>query len=40
MITERRSRCATQGETFEKLLKNLCEALEECLSVETGTGAR
>ncbi len=26
--------CATQGETFEDLLKNLHEAIEGCLSVE------
>lgn len=26
--------CATQGETFEELLKNLHEAVEGCLSVE------
>ena len=26
--------CATQGETFEELLKNLYEAIEACLSVE------
>jgi predicted RNase H-like HicB family nuclease len=26
--------CATQGETFEELLKNLYEAVEGCLSVE------
>ena len=26
--------CATQGETFEELLKNLYEAVEACLSVE------
>ncbi|MGA8139429.1 MAG: type II toxin-antitoxin system HicB family antitoxin [Desulfobaccales bacterium] len=25
--------CATQGETFEELLKNLCEAEEGCLAV-------
>jgi predicted RNase H-like HicB family nuclease len=28
--------CATQGETFEELLKNLYEAVEGCLSVEVG----
>jgi predicted RNase H-like HicB family nuclease len=28
--------CATQGETFEDLLKNLYEAVEGCLSVEVG----
>ena len=27
--------CATQGETFEELLKNLSEAVEGCLSVTT-----
>ncbi len=26
--------CATQGETFEELLRNLYEAIEGCLSVE------
>ena len=26
--------CATQGETFEELLKNLYESIEGCLSVE------
>ena len=26
--------CATQGETFEELLKNLYEAVEGCLSVQ------
>lgn len=26
--------CATQGETFEELLKNLSEAVEGCLSVD------
>jgi len=26
--------CATQGETFEKLLQNLYEAVEGCLSVD------
>lgn len=26
--------CATQGETFEALLKNLYEAIEGCLSVD------
>lgn len=25
--------CATQGETFEELLKNIYEAVEACLSV-------
>ena len=28
------SGCATQGETFEELLKNLYEAIEGCLSVD------
>ena len=26
--------CATQGETFEELLRNIHEAVEGCLSVE------
>lgn len=26
--------CATQGETFEELLKNIYEAVEGCLSVD------
>ena len=26
--------CATQGETFEKLLSNIYEAVEGCLSVD------
>ena len=26
--------CATQGQTFEELLKNLYEAVEGCLSVD------
>lgn len=26
--------CATQGETFEELLKNLYEAIEGCLSID------
>ena len=26
--------CATQGETFEDLLKNIYEAVEACLSVD------
>ena len=26
--------CATQGETFESLLKNLYEAVEACLSID------
>lgn len=29
--------CATQGDSFEELLKNLYEAIEECLSVELET---
>ncbi len=29
--------CATQGETFEDLLKNLYEAVEGCLSVDVST---
>jgi predicted RNase H-like HicB family nuclease len=28
--------CATQGETFEELLRNLYEAIEGCLSVDVG----
>ena len=37
--------CATQGDTFEELLKNLYEAVEGCLSVEVNaptksTGSR
>ena len=28
--------CATQGETYEELLRNLQEAIEGCLSVEVG----
>lgn len=26
--------CATQGETYEELLRNLAEAVEACLSVD------
>ncbi|MGH9405041.1 MAG: type II toxin-antitoxin system HicB family antitoxin [Terriglobia bacterium] len=26
--------CATQGDTFDERLSNLCEAVEGCLSVE------
>ena len=26
--------CATEGETFEELQQNLCEAIEGCLSVD------
>lgn len=29
--------CATQGETFEELLRNLYEAIEGCLSVDIET---
>lgn len=29
--------CATQGENFEELLKNLYEAVEGCLSVDVET---
>ena len=29
--------CATQGETFEELLKNLYEAVEGCLSVDVAS---
>ena len=29
--------CATQGDTFEELLKNLYEAVEGCLSVNVQT---
>ncbi|NJM67469.1 MAG: type II toxin-antitoxin system HicB family antitoxin [Acaryochloris sp. RU_4_1] len=29
--------CATQGDSFEELLKNLYEAIEGCLSVEVDT---
>ncbi|MBI1337504.1 MAG: type II toxin-antitoxin system HicB family antitoxin [Phycisphaera sp.] len=29
--------CATQGETFEELLKNIYEAVEACLSVDVAT---
>ncbi|HVA80497.1 MAG TPA: type II toxin-antitoxin system HicB family antitoxin [Candidatus Binataceae bacterium] len=29
--------CATQGDTFEELLKNLYEAVEGCLAVEVST---
>jgi predicted RNase H-like HicB family nuclease len=31
--------CATQGETFEELLKNLYEAVEGCLSVDVAEPA-
>lgn len=30
--------CATQGETFEELLKNLYEAVEGCLAVDIARG--
>ena len=30
--------CATQGETFEELLKNIYEAVEGCLSVDSKPG--
>jgi predicted RNase H-like HicB family nuclease len=30
--------CATQGDTFQELLKNLYEAVEGCLSVDVSTG--
>jgi len=29
--------CATQGETFEELLRNLYEAVEGCLSVDVSS---
>ena len=29
--------CATQGDTFEELLKNIYEAVEGCLSVDMET---
>lgn len=28
--------CASQGETFEELVRNLLDAVEGCLSVDTG----
>lgn len=31
--------CATQGETFEELLRNLYEAVEGCLSVDVAPTA-
>lgn len=31
--------CATQGETFEELLRNLYEAVEGCLSVDVAPPA-
>lgn len=30
----RNYRCATQGDTFDELLRNIYEAVEGCLSVE------
>ncbi|MGQ9553036.1 MAG: type II toxin-antitoxin system HicB family antitoxin [Anaerolineae bacterium] len=30
--------CATQGDTFEGLLRNLYEAIEGCLSVDNAPG--
>ena len=32
--------CATQGETYEELLKNLQEAIEGSLSVEVGNAKK
>jgi len=32
--------CATEGETFEELLKNVHEAVEGCLSVEVKSPKR
>jgi predicted RNase H-like HicB family nuclease len=32
--------CATQGETFEELLRNLYEAVEGCLSVDVAPPER
>ena len=29
--------CATQGDTFEELLRNLYEAIEGCLSVDVAS---
>jgi predicted RNase H-like HicB family nuclease len=29
--------CVTQGDSFEELLKNIYEAVEACLSVDTPT---
>ena len=31
--------CATQGDTYEELLRNLNEAIEGCLSVEIAEAA-
>jgi predicted RNase H-like HicB family nuclease len=28
--------CATEGDTFEELLRNLYEAIEGCLSIDEG----
>lgn len=32
--------CATQGETFQELLKNLYEAVEGCLSVDVANAKK
>ena len=32
--------CATQGETFDELLQNLCEAVEGCLKETEGVFVR
>ena len=32
--------CATQGETFEELLKNIYEAVEGCLSVDVSPASQ
>jgi len=32
--------CATQGDTFEELLKNIYEAVEACLSVDVKPAKR
>jgi len=32
--------CATEGETFQELLKNLYEAIEGCLSVDVSAAKR
>lgn len=34
------SGCATQGETFEELLKNIYEAVDACLSVDVDEPSR
>lgn len=31
--------CATEGDTFEDLLQNIYEAVDACLSVDTGESA-